>query len=101
MSSSKINFGLTPSLFEFSIINAFEPILLSIQIKFKLGLNFNASKPIDPQPAPISQMTPFLGSSRSAKICTRISLLVNKFGLSSKVLKTLSLIPNRGRLLFE
>ena len=59
MSSSKINFGLTPSLFEFSSINAFEPILLSIQNKSKLGLNFNASKPIDPQPAPISQMTHF------------------------------------------
>ena len=68
MSSSKINFGLTPSLFEFSIINDFEPILLSIQNKSKLGLNFNASKPIYPQPAPISQMTPFLGSSRSANI---------------------------------
>ena len=68
MSSSRINFGLTPSLFEFSNINAFEPILLSIQNKSKLGLNLNASKPIDPQPAPISQMTPFLGSSRSAKI---------------------------------
>ena len=61
MSSSKINFGLTPSLFEFSSINAFDPILLSIQNKSKLGLNFNASKPIDPQPAPISQITPFLG----------------------------------------
>ena len=68
MSSSKINFGLTPSLFEFSSINAFEPILLSIQNKSKLGLNFNASKPIDPQPEPISQMTPFFGSSKSAKI---------------------------------
>ena len=68
ISSSKINFGLTPSLFEFSSINAFEPILLSIQNKSKLGLNFNASKPIDPQPAPISQMIPFLGSSRSANI---------------------------------
>ena len=68
MSSSRINFGLTPSLFEFSSINAFEPILLSIQNKSKLGLNFNASKPIDPQPAPISQMTPFFGSSKSAKI---------------------------------
>ena len=31
----------------------------------------------------------------------RTSLLVNKFGLSSKVLKTLSFIPNKGRLLFE
>ena len=68
MSSSKINFGLTPSLFEFSSIKALEPSLLSIQNKSKLGLNFNASKPIDPQPAPISQITPFLGSSRSAKI---------------------------------
>ena len=68
MSSSKINFGLTSSLFEFSSINSFEPILLSIQNKSKLGLNFNASKPIDPQPAPISQMTPFFGSSKSAKI---------------------------------
>ncbi len=68
ISSSKINFGLTPSLFEFSSINAFDPILLSIQNKSKLGLNFKASKPIDPEPAPISQMTPFLGSSRSAKI---------------------------------
>ena len=87
MSSSKINFGLTPKPFEFSSINDFEPILLSIQNKSKLGLNFNASKPIDPQPAPISQMTPFFGSSKSAKIWTRTSLLVNKFGLSSKVLK--------------
>ena len=68
MSSSRINFGLTSSLFEFSSINAFDPILLSIQIKSKLGLNFNASKPIDPQPAPISQMTPFFGSYKSAKI---------------------------------
>ena len=31
----------------------------------------------------------------------RTSLLVNKFGLSSKVLKILSLIPKRGILLFE
>ena len=31
MSSSQINFGLTPSLSEFSNINAFEPNLLSIQ----------------------------------------------------------------------
>ena len=68
MSSSIINFGLTPSLFAFSSINAFDPILLSIQNKSKLGLNFNASKPIDPQPAPISQMIPFFGSSKSAKI---------------------------------
>ena len=68
MSSSKINFGLTPSLFEFSRINSFDPILLSIQNKSKLGLNFNASKPIDPQPAPISQITPFFGSSKSANI---------------------------------
>ena len=45
MSYSKINFGLTPSLFEFSSINAFDPILLSIQNKSKLGLNFNASNP--------------------------------------------------------
>ena len=67
MSSSKINFGLTPSLFEFSIINAFEPILLSIQNKSKLGLNFNASNPIEPQPAPISHITPFSGSSKSAR----------------------------------
>ena len=59
---------LTPSLIEFSNINAFEPILLSIENNSKLGLNFNAAKPIDPQPAPISQMTPFLGSSRSARI---------------------------------
>jgi len=68
MSSSQINFGLTPSLSEFSSINAFEPNLLSIQNKSKLGLNFNASNPIDPQPAPISQMTPLLGSSKAAKI---------------------------------
>jgi len=68
MSSSKINFGLTLSLLEFSNINPFEPILLSIQNKSKPGLNFNASKPIDPQPAPISQITPFFGSSKSAKI---------------------------------
>ena len=68
MSSSKINFGLTPSLFEFSIINAFEPILLSIQINSKLGFSLKASKPIEPQPAPISQITPFVGSSKSAKI---------------------------------
>ena len=67
MSSSRINFGLTSSLFEFSSINAFDPILLSIQIKSKLGLSLNASKPIDPQPAPISQITPFFGSSRTAK----------------------------------
>ena len=57
-----MNFGLTLSLFEFSITNDFEPILLSKQNKSKSGLNFNASKPIDPQPAPISQMTPFLGA---------------------------------------
>jgi len=68
MSSSQINFGLTPSLSEFSSINAFEPNLLSIQNKSKLGLNFKASNPIDPQPAPISHITPFFGSSRSAKI---------------------------------
>jgi len=68
MSSSKINFGLTSSLFEFSSINSFEPILLSKQNKSKLGLNFSASKPIDPQPAPMSQMTPFLGSSKAANI---------------------------------
>ena len=46
MSSSKINFGLTLSLFEFSSINDFEPILLSKQNKSKSGLNFNASKPL-------------------------------------------------------
>jgi len=68
MSSSKINFGLTSSLFEFSSINSFDPILLSIQNKSKLGLNFSASKPIDPQPAPTSQITPFLGSSKAANI---------------------------------
>ena len=68
MSSSKMNLGFTPSLFEFSSINALAPILLSIQNKSKLGLNYNASKPIDPQPAPISQMTPLFGSSKSAKI---------------------------------
>jgi len=39
-----------------------------MQNKSKLGLNFNASKPIDPQPAPISQITPFSGRSKSAKI---------------------------------
>ena len=82
-----MNFGFTPNLFEFSNIKAFEPILLSIQNKSKLGLSFKASKPIDPQPAPISQIMPFFGSSRSAKIWIRTSLLVNKFGLSSKVLK--------------
>ena len=69
-----MNFGLTPSLFEFSNISAFEPILLSIQNKSRFGLSFNASKPIDPQPAPMSQMTPFFGSSRSANICMRTSL---------------------------
>ena len=62
MSSSKINFGLTPNLFAFSNISAFEPILLSIQNKSKFGLSFNASKPIEPQPAPISQITPFFGA---------------------------------------
>ena len=51
MSSSKINFGLTPSLFEFSEIKDFDPILLSIQNNFKFGLSFNASKPIEPHPA--------------------------------------------------
>ena len=61
MSSSKMNFGFTPNLFEFSNIKAFEPIVLSIQNKSKLGLSFKASKPIDPQ-LTISQIMPFWGA---------------------------------------
>ena len=47
MSSSKINFGLTPSLFEFSSINAFDPNLLSIQIKSKLIANTGVENMMD------------------------------------------------------
>ena len=68
ISSSRISLGATPNLLAFSEINSFEPILLSIQNNFKLGLNFSASKPMEPQPAPISKIVPFSGNSKSAKI---------------------------------
>ena len=95
-SLSIIFFGETPNFFAFSFTSIWLPNLLSIDINFNFGLNLRASKPIVPLPDPISNKVPNSGNSKSASICILTSLFVNKFGLSSNVLKVLSLIPKRG-----
>ena len=56
-----------------------------MQISLRFGLILKASKPIVPQPDPISIKFPNSGNSKSASTWTLISLLVIKLGLSVNV----------------